>query len=197
MFIFFLRDWIYINLNKFRYSVYKHFNIIKIFCHKERQCGLVNCMLNTLIQPYLPHRYSENLISRDLQKTLWVLFQKYLKRLCIHYTVAVVYLLSCVQLLQSHGLWLARVFCSWDFPSKNTGVGCHHLQGIFLTQGPNLSLLHLQVDFFLPLSHQGNHIHFARKEKRSNNTAMSVKRNGSWDQNEWDNCWKRSEAKLT
>jgi len=30
------------------------------------------------------------------------------------------------------------------FPGKNTGVGCHsHLQGIFLTQGQNLSLLHL------------------------------------------------------
>ena len=26
----------------------------------------------------------------------------------------------------------------WDFPSKNTGVGCHFLlQGIFLTQGLN------------------------------------------------------------
>ena len=32
----------------------------------------------------------------------------------------------------------------WDFPSKNTGVGCHFfLQGILPTQGPNPSLLHL------------------------------------------------------
>ena len=31
----------------------------------------------------------------------------------------------------------------WDFPGKNTGVGCHFLlQGIFLTQGSNLGLLH-------------------------------------------------------
>ena len=31
---------------------------------------------------------------------------------------------------------------SWDFPGKNTGVGCHFLlQGIFPTQGLNLSLL--------------------------------------------------------
>ena len=37
---------------------------------------------------------------------------------------------------------------------KNTGVGCHFLlQGIFLTQGSNLSLLYWQVDS-LPLSHQ-------------------------------------------
>ena len=31
----------------------------------------------------------------------------------------------------------------WDFPGKNTGVGCHSLpQGIFLTQGLNPCLLH-------------------------------------------------------
>ena len=31
---------------------------------------------------------------------------------------------------------------SWDFPGKNTGVGCHfHFQGILLTQGSNLCLV--------------------------------------------------------
>ena len=36
-----------------------------------------------------------------------------------------------------------RLLCSWDSPSKNTGLGCHFLlQGIFLTQGPNPHLLH-------------------------------------------------------
>ena len=34
----------------------------------------------------------------------------------------------------------------WDFPGKNTGVGCHFLlQGIFLTQGSKLHLLHWQA----------------------------------------------------
>ena len=34
----------------------------------------------------------------------------------------------------------------WDSPGKNTGVGCHFLlQGIFLTQGSNPSLLHWQA----------------------------------------------------
>ena len=34
------------------------------------------------------------------------------------------------------------LFCSWDFPGKNTGVDCHALlQEIFLTQESNLSLL--------------------------------------------------------
>ena len=31
--------------------------------------------------------------------------------------------------LQSHGLQPARLFCPWDFPGKNTGVGCHPFPG--------------------------------------------------------------------
>ena len=48
--------------------------------------------------------------------------------------------------------------CPWDFPGKNTGVGCHSLlQGIFLTQGSNMGLLNWQEDFFFyQLSHQGS-----------------------------------------
>ena len=42
-----------------------------------------------------------------------------------------------------------RLLCPWDFPGKNSGMGCHFLlQRIFLTQGSNLSLrrlLHWQV----------------------------------------------------
>ena len=46
--------------------------------------------------------------------------------------------------LQPYGLWPTRLLCPWDFPGKNTGVGCHFLlQGIFATQGLNLCLLHL------------------------------------------------------
>ena len=29
--------------------------------------------------------------------------------------------------LQPHGLQPTRVLCPWDFPGKNTGVGCHLL----------------------------------------------------------------------
>jgi len=40
--------------------------------------------------------------------------------------------------MQPHGLQSARLLCPWDFPGKNTGVGCHFLlQGIFLTQELN------------------------------------------------------------
>ena len=36
------------------------------------------------------------------------------------------------------------LLCPWDYPGKNTGVGCHALlQGIFLIEGLNLYLLHL------------------------------------------------------
>ena len=39
--------------------------------------------------------------------------------------------------------------CPWDFPGKNTGVGCHfHLHRIFLTQGMNSRLLHWAGRFF-------------------------------------------------
>ena len=45
--------------------------------------------------------------------------------------------------LQPYGLQPVKLLCPWDFPGKNTGEGCHFLlQGIFLTQGLNLSLLH-------------------------------------------------------
>ena len=61
---------------------------------------------------------------------------------------------SCPTLLQPNGLYLGRLLCPWDFPGKNTGVGCHFLlQGIFLTWALNPCLLHWQLNS-LPLSHQ-------------------------------------------
>ena len=59
-------------------------------------------------------------------------------------------------LLQPHALQPARLLCPWDFPGKNTGVGCHFLlQGLLPIQGSKLHLLHCQEDS-LPLSHQGS-----------------------------------------
>ena len=64
--------------------------------------------------------------------------------------------LSCsVMSLEPHGLYHIRLLCPWNFPGKNTGVGCHFLfKETFLNQGSNpclLRLLHWQVDS-LPLS---------------------------------------------
>ena len=51
-----------------------------------------------------------------------------------------------------------RLLVPWDFPGKNTGIGCHTLlQGIFPNQGSNprlLCLLHWQAGS-LPLAPPG------------------------------------------
>ena len=53
-------------------------------------------------------------------------------------------------------LWPTRLLCPWDFPGKNTGMGCHALlQRIFPTEGSNthvLSFLHCRRILY-PLSH--------------------------------------------
>ena len=55
------------------------------------------------------------------------------------------YVLNYVQLFATP--WTTRLFCPWDFPGKNTGMGCRFLLwGIFLIQGSNLHLLHWQAD---------------------------------------------------
>ena len=63
--------------------------------------------------------------------------------------------------LQPHGLVAEQTLLSMGFTSKNIGRDFHFLlQGIFLTQGPNLSLLKLlwwQVGSS-PLSHLGSPI---------------------------------------
>ena len=49
-----------------------------------------------------------------------------------------------------------RLLCPWNSPGKNTGVGNHSLhQGIFLTQGLKLGLLHCGQILYR-LSHQGS-----------------------------------------
>ena len=70
--------------------------------------------------------------------------------------------------LRPHGLYPTRFLRPWDFPGKNTGVGCQFLlQEIFPTQGLNPGLLHCRQMVY-HLSHQGNpagnkciHIHYS------------------------------------
>ena len=65
--------------------------------------------------------------------------------------------------LLPHRLQPVRLFCLWDFPVKNTGVGCHFfLQRFFMTQQSHLHplrLLHWQAEP-LPLGHLGSPIAF-------------------------------------
>ena len=59
------------------------------------------------------------------------------------------------KLLQPYRLQPSRLLCPRDSSDKNTGVGCHALlQGIFLTLGSNLHLLHWQAGS-LPLAPPG------------------------------------------
>ena len=56
-------------------------------------------------------------------------------------------------IFQARILYPARLLCPWDFPGKNTGVGCLFLfQGSFLTQGTNPCPLCL-LQLLLLLSH--------------------------------------------
>ena len=60
---------------------------------------------------------------------------------------------SCLTLLQPRGLPPTRFLCPWDFPNKNTGMGCHTLlQGKILKQTESISPV-WQADS-IPLSHK-------------------------------------------
>ena len=52
-------------------------------------------------------------------------------------------LLSRVRLFATPWTVVYQLLCPWDFPGKNTGLGCHFLlRGIFLTQESSPGLLH-------------------------------------------------------
>ena len=78
----------------------------------------------------LPWFYS-SLLSKNLLQSLPLFKLGTLSSLCSCGLVAK----SGLTLLWSHGLEPARLLCPWDFPGKNTGMGCHFLlQRIFPTQ---------------------------------------------------------------
>ena len=90
--------------------------------------------LNQALNPGLPHCSWTNLPSEPPGKPKEVLSE---------------WSLSCVQISETP--WTVVHLCPYNFPSKNTGVGCHFfLQGIFPTQGSNpslLTLLHWQTGY--------------------------------------------------
>ena len=64
--------------------------------------------------------------------------------------------------VMSGSLWAHQAPLSRNFPSRNTGVGCPSLlQGIFLTQGSNLDLLHCRQILY-HLSHHLLYSYFKR-----------------------------------
>ena len=92
--------------------------------------------------------------------------------------------------LRPYGLWPTRLLCPWNFPGKNTGVGCHFLlQGIFPSQGTNPSLLwllHWPTDS-LSLSHLGSlTTSFSHGHRRYSEKYIFKK---SIETNSWPNRW--------
>ena len=95
-------------------------------------------------------------VARKWKQSKSPLTDKRIKMRDIYVVVVVQSLGSCLTLLGPHGPQPTRPLCSWGSAAKNTRLGCHFLlQGIFLTQGSKLHLLHWQVDS-LPLNHQGS-----------------------------------------
>ena len=95
-----------------------------------------------------------------IKETEDVQYNKKLRLVKYYWTLMVVVgqSLSRARLLRPHGLQPTTLLCPWDFPSKNSGVGCHFLlQVIFLTQESNPDLLHCRR-ILCQLSHKGSHL---------------------------------------
>ena len=74
--------------------------------------------------------------------TVFCLFFSLIYRSYLYILWLAVQLLSRVQLFETPELQPTRLLCTWDFPDKNAGVGCHFLlPGIFPTLGSNPCLL--------------------------------------------------------
>ena len=92
----------------------------------------------------LPHSTGVQILSDFLQSSLFPQ-NKHCKtsgwscKASSDLVLQVLWMLSCFSFVDT--LWL---LCPWHSPGKNARVGCHALlQGIFPTQGSNLSLVHL------------------------------------------------------
>ena len=67
--------------------------------------------------------------------------------------------------------WTTRLLPPWDFPGKNTAVGCHFLfQGIFPTQESNRGLLHSRQTLY-HLNYQGSTKVFYKHTSLKQNTS--------------------------
>ena len=97
---------------------------------------------------------------------------------------------------------LPRLLCLWDFPGKNTGVGCHFLlQGIFPARALNpclLCLLHWQADS-LPLYHL--HVYVWLQSSRWSIMQINIQDWGSWRLHWWrpdaGKVWRQEEKGMT
>ena len=102
---------------------------------------------------FLTHLFLENQLSicfgsnKEKSRKDLKIQSVVISNLCVSYSVV-------SDSLEPHGLLLARLLCSREFPGKNTGVGCYFLlQGIFQTQELNPGLPYCRQTLYC-LSHQ-------------------------------------------
>ena len=72
-----------------------------------------------------------------------------------------------------------RLLCPWDFPGKNSGVGCHFLlQGIFLTQGWNPHLLPSRQILYCRATREAclPHYHIWKKKKNQKHLKLYMQK---------------------
>ena len=96
--------------------------------------------------------------AMKLHNSYKVIFLVLFLKICFYCVLSPTVVSDSVRL---HGLYLAKLLCPCISPGKNTGVGnCSLLQGIFLNQGMNCSLLHCRKILYHQ-NHQTNpKIHF-------------------------------------
>ena len=89
------------------------------------------------------------MIGKEYIKAVYchLAYLTYMQSVCV--LVSQSCLTVCPQLFVGHRLWPTVLFCPWDSPGKNIGVGCHSLlQGIFQTQGLNPGLPHCRQTIY-------------------------------------------------
>ena len=117
------------------------------FCHPELQEGKSHsgnfsfggfCLLFILLIG-IQFIYNIMLVSGVYHSDSDILHRNMnMKKYVCMYLSSSVHAQSCLTLFRPNRLQPTRLLCPWDFPGKNTGVGCHFLlQGIFPTQGSN------------------------------------------------------------
>ena len=118
--------------------------------HHSSKASILQCSAFFIVQ--LSHPYMTT--GKTIASTRWTFIDKVMSLLLNMLSEWVSEVAqSCPTLWDPMDCSLARFLRPWDFPGKNTGVGCHFLlQEIFPTQGLNPGLLHCRQRLYR-LSH--------------------------------------------
>ena len=125
----------------FEYGYLKNVDRTFSQCHIHPKCWKARIPLKLCNHPDIGEFYSEGTYP-PLPTQLWLNLSLF--RTVSGASVIIMHSCSVTNLCQL--LWPQELLWPWDFPRKNTGVGCHFfLQGIFLTQASDSNLLHWQA----------------------------------------------------